>query len=181
VHLKGAYCCALPVWKWMKDHGGGSMVLTSSTSGLYGNFGQTNYGAAKLSLVGFMNTLKLEGAKDNIKVNAIAPVAGTRMTENLMPANVLEMLKPEYVTPGVVYLVSEDAPTGVIMTAGAGVFSAAQLIETNGLNLGHNASADDVAANWAKISDFAGAKHYTQGGEQTQKFFARLQEKPVVA
>jgi hypothetical protein len=80
----------------------------------------------------------------------------------------------------VVYLVSEDAPTGVIMTAGAGVFSAAQLIETEGLNLGHKANADDVAANWSKITDFTGAKHYTQGGEQTQKFFARLQDKPVI-
>jgi len=180
VHLMGTVKPCKALWETFKTQQYGRIVVTTSSTGLYGNFGQTNYGAAKLSLVGFMNTLKLEGAKDNIKVNAIAPVAGTRMTENLMPANVLEMLKPEYVTPGVVYLVSEDAPTGIIMTAGAGVFSAAQLVETNGLNLGHNASADDVAANWARISDFTGAKHYTQGGEQTQKFFARLQDKPVV-
>jgi NAD(P)-dependent dehydrogenase (short-subunit alcohol dehydrogenase family) len=180
VHLMGTVKPCKALWETMKKQQYGRIVVTTSSTGLYGNFGQTNYGAAKLSLVGFMNTLKLEGAKDNIKVNAIAPVAGTRMTENLMPANVLEMLKPEYVTPGVVYLVSDDAPTGMIMTAGAGVFSAAQIVETNGLNLGHTANADDVAANWAKISDFDGAKHYTQGGEQTQKFFARLQEKPVV-
>jgi NAD(P)-dependent dehydrogenase (short-subunit alcohol dehydrogenase family) len=154
--------------------------VTTSSTGLYGNFGQTNYGAAKLSLIGFMNTLKLEGAKDNIKVNAICPVAGTRMTENLMPPNVLEMLKPEYVTPAVVYLVSEDAPTGTILTAAAGVFAAAQIVETDGVNLGHHATADDVAANIAKITDFTGAKHYNQGGEQSQKFFARVQDKPVV-
>jgi NAD(P)-dependent dehydrogenase (short-subunit alcohol dehydrogenase family) len=180
VHLMGTVKPCKALWEIFKKQQYGRIVVTTSSTGLYGNFGQTNYGAAKLSLVGFMNTLKLEGAKDNIKVNAIAPVAGTRMTENLMPANVLEMLKPEYVTPGVVYLVSDDAPTGMIMTAGAGVFSAAQLVETDGLNLGHNATADDVAANWSKIADFTGAKHYTQGGEQTQKFFARLQDKPVV-
>src|SRR5882672_7473082 len=179
VHLMGTVKPCKAVWEIMKSQGYGRIVVTTSSTGMYGNFGQTNYGAAKLSLVGFMNSLKLEGAKDNIKVNAICPVAGTRMTENLMPPNVLEMLKPEYVTPAVVYLVSEDAPTGVIMTAGAGVFSAAQLVETDGVNLGHNATADDVAANIAKITDFTGAKHYNQGGEQSAKFFARIQDKPV--
>ena len=124
------------------------MVTTSST-GLYGNFGQTNYGAAKLSLVGFMNSLKLEGAKDNIQVNAICPVAATRMTENLMPPAVLEMLKPEFVSPAVAYLARDDAPTGVIMTAAAGVFAAAQMVETDGVNLGHSATADDIAAHFA--------------------------------
>ncbi|HEY1709204.1 MAG TPA: SDR family NAD(P)-dependent oxidoreductase, partial [Rhizomicrobium sp.] len=180
VHLMGTVKPCKALWETFKKQQYGRIVVTTSSTGLYGNFGQTNYGAAKLSLVGFMNTLKLEGAKDNIKVNAISPVAGTRMTENLMPANVLEMLKPEYVTPGVIYLVSEDAPTGMIMTAGAGIFSAAEIVESNGLNMGHAATADDIAASWAKISDFTGAKHYTQGGEQTQKFFARLQEKPVI-
>src|SRR6202000_1785020 len=107
------------IWPIMKAQKYGPIVVTTSSTGLYGNFGQTNYGAAKLSLVGFMNTLKLEGAKDNIKVNAICPVAGTRMTEGLMPPNVLEMLKPEYVTPAVVYLGSEDAPAGTILTAAA--------------------------------------------------------------
>ena len=180
VHLMGTVKPCKALWEIFKKQQYGRIVVTTSSTGLYGNFGQTNYGAAKLSLVGFMNTLKLEGAKDNIKVNAICPVAGTRMTENLMPPNVLAMLKPEYVTPAVVYLVSEDAPTGVIMTAAAGVFAAAQLVETDGVNLGHNATADDVAANWAKISDFTGAKHYNQGGEQSQKFFARINDKPVV-
>ncbi len=180
VHLMGTVKPCKALWEIFKKQQYGRIVVTTSSTGLYGNFGQTNYGAAKLSLIGFMNTLKLEGAKDNIKVNAICPVAGTRMTENLMPPNVLAMLKPEYVTPAVVYLVSEDAPTGTILTAAAGVFAAAQLVETDGVNLGHNATADDVAANIAKITDFTGAKHYNQGGEQSQKFFARITDKPVV-
>jgi len=180
VHLMGTVKPVKAMWQMMRDQQYGRIIVTTSSTGLYGNFGQTNYGAAKLSLIGFMNSLKLEGAKDNIKVNAICPVAGTRMTENLMPANVLEMLKPEYVTPGVVYLCSEEAPTGVILTAAAGAFAAAQLVETDGINLGHKATADDVAANWAKITDFTNAKHYNQGGEQSQKFFARIQDKPLV-
>ena len=180
VHLMGTVKPCKAVWQIMRDQQYGRIVVTTSSTGLYGNFGQTNYGAAKASLIGFMNSLKLEGAKDNIKVNAVCPVAGTRMTENLMPPNVLEMLKPEYVTPGVVYLASEDAPTGVILAAAAGVFAAAEIEETDGVNLGHKASADDVAANWAKIADFSTAKHYSQGSEQFQKLFARLQDPPVV-
>src|SRR6202789_3741754 len=104
VHLMGTVKPAKALWQIMKDQKYGRIVVTTSGTGLYGNFGQTNYGAAKLSLVGFMNSLKLEGAKDNIRVNAVCPVAATRMTESLMPPAVVEMLKPEYVTPGVVYL-----------------------------------------------------------------------------
>ena len=180
VHVMGTVKPAKALWQIMRDQQYGRIVVTTSSTGLYGNFGQTNYGCAKLGLVGFMNTLKLEGAKDNIKVNAICPVAATRMTENLMPPQMLEMLKPEYVTPGVVFLASKDAPTGMILTAGAGIFSAAQIIESSGINLGHGADADTVAQYWSKISDFTGAKHFTMGGEQTQKFMERLQEKPVV-
>jgi NAD(P)-dependent dehydrogenase (short-subunit alcohol dehydrogenase family) len=179
VHVMGTVKPTKAVWQIMRDQQYGRIVVTTSSTGLYGNFGQTNYGAAKLGLVGFMNTLKLEGAKDNIKVNAISPVAATRMTEGIIPPQVFEMLKPEYVTPAVVFMASEDAPTGVIMTAGAGIFSAAEIIESNGVNLGHNADADTVAEYWTKISDFTGAKHYTMGGDQTQKFMERLQEKPV--
>jgi NAD(P)-dependent dehydrogenase (short-subunit alcohol dehydrogenase family) len=180
VHLMGTVKPCKAIWQIMRDQQYGRIVVTTSSTGLYGNFGQTNYGAAKASLIGFMNSLKLEGAKDNIKVNAVCPVASTRMTENLMPPNLLEMLKPEYVTPGVVYLASENAPTGVILTAAAGVFAAAEIEETDGVNLGHTASADDVAANWAKIADFSTAKHYSQGSEQSAKFFTRLQDPPVV-
>jgi len=179
VHVMGTVKPAKACWQIMRDQQYGRIVVTTSSTGLYGNFGQANYGAAKLGLVGFMNTLKIEGARDNIRVNAICPVAATRMTENLMPPPMLEMLKPEYVTPGVVYLASEEAPSGVILTAGAGVFSAAQLVETEGVNLGHNANADDVAAHWGKIADFSTARHYDAGMGQTQKIMSRLQDKPL--
>lgn len=175
VHLVGSVKVTKACWETMKAQQYGRIVMTSSSSGLYGNFGQTNYGAAKLGLVGFMNTLKLEGQKDNIKVNSLAPVAGTRMTENLMPPQALEALKPEYVTPGVIYLVSDEAPNGVILAAGGGAFAVAQIVESNGAFLGHNGlSAEKVAENWGKISDMSGAKPYFMGGEQTQKFFARI-------
>src|ERR1700722_5115030 len=149
VHVMGTVKPAKAVWQIMRDQQYGRIVVTTSSTGLYGNFGQTNYGTAKLGLVGFMNTLKLEGAKDNIKVNAICPVAATRMTENLMPPEVVAMLKPEYVTPAVVFLASDDAPTGVVISAAAGAFSSAQIVESNGVNLGHTATADDAAANWS--------------------------------
>jgi NAD(P)-dependent dehydrogenase (short-subunit alcohol dehydrogenase family) len=180
VHLLGTVKPVKAAWDIMKAQGYGRIVVTTSSTGLYGNFGQTNYGAAKLSLVGFMNSLKLEGAKDNIRVNAVCPVAATRMTEALMPPAVLEMLKPEYVSPAVAFLASEEAPSGVIITAAAGVFAAARIVETDGINLGHGATADDVAANFAKISDWSSAKHYGQGGEQNAKFFARVQDKPLL-
>jgi NAD(P)-dependent dehydrogenase (short-subunit alcohol dehydrogenase family) len=180
VHLLGTVKPCKAVWEIMKAQGYGRIVVTTSSTGLYGNFGQTNYGAAKLSLVGFMNSLKLEGAKNNIKVNAVCPVAATRMTEALMPPNVLEMLKPEFVSPAVAYLASDDAPTGMIITAAAGAFAAAQIVETDGVNLGHGATADDIAAHFPQITDWSTAKHYGQGGEQNMKFFARVQEKPLL-
>ena len=180
VHLMGTVKPAKAMWEIMKAQKYGRIVVTTSSTGLYGNFGQTNYGAAKLSLVGFMNSLKIEGAKDNIRVNAICPVAATRMTENLLPPEVQQMLKPEYVSPAVAYLAGEDAPSGVIISAAAGVFAAAQIVETDGVNLGHKASADDVAAHFSQIADFSTAKHYDQGGEQSAKFFARVQEKPLI-
>ncbi|HWA03992.1 MAG TPA: SDR family NAD(P)-dependent oxidoreductase [Rhizomicrobium sp.] len=179
VHVMGTVKPAKAMWEIMKTQQYGRIVVTTSSTGLYGNFGQTNYGTAKLGLVGFMNTLKLEGAKDNIKVNAICPVAGTRMTENLMPPQMLEMLKPEYVTPAVVYLASDEAPTGCIVSAGAGVFSSAQIVESTGVNLGHGANADTVAANWARIADFTGAKHFNMGGEHSAHIFERLKDAPV--
>ena len=180
VHLLGTVKPCKAVWEIMKAQNYGRIVVTTSSTGLYGNFGQTNYGAAKLSLVGFMNSLKLEGAKDNIKVNAVCPVAATRMTEALMPPNVLEMLKPEFVSPAVAYLASDDAPTGTIITAAAGAFAAAQIVETDGVNLGHAATADDIAAHFSEIADWSTAKHYGQGGEQNMKFFARVQDKPLL-
>jgi len=176
VHVMGSVKPLKAVWQLMRDQQYGRIVVTTSSTGLYGNFGQANYGAAKLALIGLMNTLKIEGLKDNIRVNAICPVAATRMTENLMPPQMLEQLKPDFVTPAVVFLASEDAPTGAILTAGAGVFSAAEMIETAGVNLGHAATADTIAESWPRISDFSTAKHYNTGAEQVAKIFDRLRD-----
>ncbi|THD62202.1 SDR family NAD(P)-dependent oxidoreductase [Phenylobacterium sp.] len=172
VHLMGTVKPAKAVWEIMREQNYGRIVCTTSSSGLYGNFGQSNYGAAKLGIIGFMNTLKLEGQKNNIHVNAIAPVAATRMTENLMPPAILERLKPEYVTPGVVFLCSDEAPTGCILTAGAGAFALARIVETEGVYLGEGGlSVEEVRDNWAKITDPAGQQAYQAGGEQSAKFF----------
>lgn len=175
VHLMGTVKPAKAVWDIMREQNYGRIVVTTSSTGLYGNFGQSNYGAAKLGLVGFMNTLKLEGQKNNIHVNAISPVAATRMTENLMPPQILEQLKPEFVTPGVVFLCSEDAPTGTVLTAGAGAFAVSRIVETEGAYLGAGATVEQIRDNWAKISDPAGQAAYMTGGEQTQKFFRKMQ------
>jgi NAD(P)-dependent dehydrogenase (short-subunit alcohol dehydrogenase family) len=176
VHLMGTVKPAKAVWEIMREQNYGRIVVTTSSSGMYGNFGQSNYGAAKLGIIGFMNTIKLEGQKNNIHINAISPVAATRMTENLMPPAILEKLKPEFVTPGVVYLASEDAPTGVILTAGAGVFAVARLYETEGVYLGEGGlSVEEVRDNWARISDPAGQQAYVNGGEQSGKFFRKMQ------
>ena len=176
VHLFGTVKPAKAVWDIMRTQNYGRIVVTTSSSGLYGNFGQSNYGAAKLGLIGFMNTLKLEGQKNNIHVNAISPVAATRMTENLgMPPEVLAQLKPEFVTPGVVFLCSEDAPTGAILTAGAGAFALSRIVETEGVYLGGGATVEAIRENWSKIADETGAKAYFNGGEQTGKFFRKMQ------
>lgn len=178
VHVMGSVKPTKAVWAIMKEQQYGRIIVTTSSSGLYGNFGQTNYGAAKLAVVGFMNTLKLEGQKDNIKVNALAPVAASRMTENLMPPEALALLKPEYVTPGVICLAQDDAPTGKILCAGAGVFSLSEIHESEGLLVGHDdLTAEKVWENWDKISDFSNAKPYFMGGEQSGKIFGMLAPK----
>ena len=175
VHLMGTVKPVKAIWEIMREQNYGRIVVTTSSSGLYGNFGQSNYGAAKLALIGFMNTIRLEGQKNNIHINAVAPVAATRMTENLMPPAVLEKLKPEYVTPGVVYLASEDAPTGAILTAGAGAFALARIYETEGVYLGEGGlSVEEVRDNWSKIEDPTGQQAYKAGGEQSAKFFRKL-------
>jgi len=180
VHLMGTVKPARAMWEIMKAQKYGRIVVTTSSTGLYGNFGQTNYGAAKASLVGFMHSLKLEGAKDNIHVNAICPVAATRMTEALLPPAIQELLKPEYISPAVAWLASDEAPTGLILTAAAGVFAAARLEETDGVNLGHAATAEDIAAHLGEIADWSTAKPYGQGGEQNAKFLAKIQDKPII-
>ena len=176
VHLMGTVKPVKAAWEIMKAQNYGRIIVTTSSTGLYGNFGQTNYGAAKLALVGFMNSLKLEGQKNNIHVNAISPVAATRMTESLMPPAMLEKLKPEYVTPGVVYLCSEEAPTGVILTAGAGAFAVARIYETDGAYLGEGGlSVEEIRDNWDKIQDPSKQEAYQNGAGQTGKLFRMTQ------
>jgi NAD(P)-dependent dehydrogenase (short-subunit alcohol dehydrogenase family) len=154
VHLMGAVYCSKAVWDIMRTQKYGRIVNTTSSSGLYGNFGQSNYGAAKMALVGLMQTLSIEGAKDNIKVNCLAPTAATAMTEGLMPQAVLDQLAPAAVTPGLLYLVSEDAPSRVILNAGAGTFARSYVTMTKGVHIGTGADADDqVAAQFEAISD----------------------------
>jgi NAD(P)-dependent dehydrogenase (short-subunit alcohol dehydrogenase family) len=142
VHLMGAVHCCKAVWPHMTAQKYGRIVMTTSSSGLYGNFGQSNYGAAKLALVGLMQTLSLEGAKNDIRVNCLAPTAATRMTEDLMPAEVLRALQPEAVVPAMLVLASADAPTRTTLCAGAGSVEAAHITMTQGAWIGIDESAD---------------------------------------
>jgi NAD(P)-dependent dehydrogenase (short-subunit alcohol dehydrogenase family) len=174
VHVLGTVKPVKAVWELMKSQGYGRIVVTTSSSGLYGNFGQANYGAAKMAIVGFMNTIKLEGQKHNVHINAISPVAATRMTEGLMPPEVLERLKPELVSPGVVFLASEDAPTGAILTAGGGAFALSQIYETEGVFLGTQPTVEGVRDHWAALSQPDGQKAYVNGAEQGAKFFRKM-------
>ena len=169
IHLMGSVKPTKMVWEIMKEQNYGRILVTTSSTGLYGNFGQSNYGAAKLGVVGFVNTLKLEGQKYNINCNVLCPVAYTRMTENLMPPEAEQLWTPGSVTPAVIYLSSENGPTGTILCAGAGVYSVAKIMESDGENLGLEASAEDLEKNWDKISDFSEAKPFFNGGEQTGK------------
>jgi NAD(P)-dependent dehydrogenase (short-subunit alcohol dehydrogenase family) len=171
VHLTGTAICTKAVWGPMRDAGYGRIVVTTSSSGLYGNFGQSNYGAAKLGVVGLMNTLRAEGAKYDIRVNALAPVAATRMTEDILPDQAKALLNPEEVTPGVVFLVSKDAPSGMILAAGAGGFAAAKIYETQGIWLAQNERTPEaVAARIDDILDPDGQQEYRSGSEQSMKF-----------
>jgi NAD(P)-dependent dehydrogenase (short-subunit alcohol dehydrogenase family) len=167
VHLMGAAICTQAVWATMRAQKYGRVVMTTSSSGLYGNFGQANYGAAKMALVGLMQTLAIEGAKDGIRVNCLAPTAATAMTAGLLPPAVLAALDPAAVTPALLHLVSEDAPTRAIVCAGAGTFERAYITLTPGLHLGTGPDvAEQVAAHFDAISDRHGETVPQSGAEQ---------------
>jgi NAD(P)-dependent dehydrogenase (short-subunit alcohol dehydrogenase family) len=169
VHLMGAVHCTKAVWDVMRTQNYGRIVMTTSSSGLYGNFGQSNYGAAKMALVGLMQTLALEGAKYDIRVNCIAPTAATHMTEDLLPPGQLALLRPELVSPGVLALVSEDAPTRAILCAGAGGFELANITLTKGIFIPGDAPlAETLLARWAEVADRGGEAVPAQGAVQGQ-------------
>ena len=171
VHLLGSAICAKAVWAGMRERNYGRVLFTSSASGVYGNFGQSNYGAAKAGMIGLMNVLHLEGAKNNIRVNTLLPTAATGMTEGLIPAELAALLSPETVTPAVLFLVSEDAPSKVILGAGAGVFAVTHIEETPGLFLGKaERNPETIAARFAEISDAKTARPLDNAFGQTFKF-----------
>ena len=171
VHLFGTANCTKAVWETMREQNYGRIMLTSSASGIYGNFGQSNYGAAKAAMIGLMNVLSQEGAKNNIRVNTLAPAAATRMLEGPFSEEAAKLMAPELVTPGVLFLVSENAPTKTILGAGAGCFSVVHIYETPAVFVGcANATVDDVAADWAKISDPTNEQPLDAAFAQTNKF-----------
>jgi NAD(P)-dependent dehydrogenase (short-subunit alcohol dehydrogenase family) len=168
VHLMGAVHCTKAVWNHMRDQSYGRIVMTTSSSGLYGNFGQANYGAAKLALVGLMQTLALEGAKYNIRVNCIAPTAATRMLDGLMSEETSKLLPPSAISPGVLALVAEDAPTRTILCAGGGSYELAHITLTRGIFAGTEADAPErIAGNWTAIGDRLGETVPEGGIEQS--------------
>ncbi|MDR3469445.1 MAG: SDR family NAD(P)-dependent oxidoreductase [Xanthobacteraceae bacterium] len=174
VHLIGTFNCCKAVWNGMRERNYGRIVVTTSSSGLFGNFGQANYGAAKAAMAGLMNVLAEEGRKSNIRVNTISPTAATRMTEELLPPEAQELLKPEAITPAVLYLLGEDAPTRTIMGAGAGSFAVIRIMETEGINLPPvDWTPDAIAAHFAEIADPSQAKALEGAFQQTQKYVAQ--------
>jgi NAD(P)-dependent dehydrogenase (short-subunit alcohol dehydrogenase family) len=179
VHLMGAVNCTKAVWAIMNDQKYGRIVMTTSSSGLYGNFGQANYGAAKMALVGLMQTLSIEGAKNDIRVNCLAPTAATRMTEGLMSEEVLAALKPEAVVPAMLVMVAENAPTRMILCAGAGTFEAAHITMTQGVHIGLSGDAPELLA--AKLAEVTNRQNDTvpmsgsaQGTNEVQKMMASV-------
>ena len=175
VHLLGSAYATKAVWDTMREQNYGRILMTSSSSGLGGNFGQSNYGAAKLGLVGLAKTLHHEGAKNNIRVNSIAPTAGTRMTEDLFPEEAYKAFDPSKVAPAALFLVSEDAPSNVIVGAGGGVFHSFAVTMNEGVLLvGDNCSVEGFAAQWEAISSRTGDKTFASGFEQSQSAMGHL-------
>jgi len=179
VHVEGAYKVTRAAWPHMREQGYGRIIFTASTSGIYGNFGQSNYGMAKLGLYGLTRTLAIEGRKNNILVNAIAPTGGTRMTEGLIPPQVFEQLKPELVSPLVVYLASNAcAETSGLFEVGGGWMGKVRWERSLGVGFDPRAgfSPEDVAASFAQICDFEGAAHPADNLEALKEMMANLQK-----
>lgn len=177
VHLKGAFNVTKAAFPVMRENNYGRIVMTTSATGLYGNFGQANYGAAKLGLVGFMNTLKIEGARYNILVNTIAPIAGTRMTAGVMPPDLVEKLKPDYVSPIVTYMCSEECTdSGIVFVAGAGYFSRAVMVEGPGIILDakKGVTIEDIRDRLADIKKLEGAQPFNQSNDEIARLVSAL-------
>ena len=171
VHLTGTVNCTHALWRHMIEREYGRIVFTTSASGLYGNFGQSNYGAAKAAMLGLMNVLHQEGSRKNVRVNLLAPTAATRMTEELLPPAVLPLLKPETITPGLLALVSEDAPSKMILGAGGGCFAETKVYETTGVALPDDElTPEAVIANMARIRDPEGQTEMPGAFDQTNKY-----------
>ena len=174
VHLMGTVNCTKAVWPIMQEQNYGRVVVTTSSSGMYGNFGQTNYGSAKMAVVGLMNTLVLEGKKHNIHVNALSPTAGTRMLDGLIPDEVKGIMSVESVTAGLLTLVDREAPNRMILCAGAGGYATTQIFETDGIFLPpEQQTPENVRAQLEQVCDRSNEKKLTAGFEQTNKFVGK--------
>lgn len=179
VHLMGSVHCTHAVWPHMLTAGYGRILMTTSVSGIYGNFGQANYGAAKSALVGLMNVLAIEGGPKGIRVNALAPTAATRMTKGLISPDKAEFVTPESISPGVLFLVSEDAPNGVILGAGGGVFAVSRMVESTPLFVPEDErTAAGIAARWAELDVLTDLDRYGSAFEQTDRYLRTI---PVTA
>ena len=184
VHLMGAAICSKAVWELMREQRWGRIVMTTSSSGLYGNFGQSNYGAAKMALVGLMQTLALEGEKYGVRVNCLAPTAATGMTEGVLSGDSLALLDPSLVSPALLPLVGEDAPTRAIVCAGAGHFATANVTLTEGVYVGLRPDAgEQLCSRWAEAADRTGEIVPAYGFTQAERELAKagFNEKSVVA
>lgn len=174
VHVMGSVNCTKAVWEIMKEQNYGRIVMTTSSSGMYGNFGQSNYGAAKMAVLGLMNTLVLEGAKNNIRVNALAPTAGTRMTEDLMPEEIIKAFAPEAVTAGMLTLCDDDAPNRFILCAGAGGYSSANIFETEGCFIPKGSqNPEAVREQWGELTALHNQSTLASGAKQGEKFVVK--------
>lgn len=174
VHLMGSVNCCKAVWSHMQSQNYGRILMTTSSSGLYGNFGQSNYGAAKMAVLGLMNTLVIEGKKYNIKVNALAPTAATRMTQDLLPPTVLDMLTLDAVTAGALTLCHKEAPNRFILSAGAGGYANTRLLETQGIFLSpQEQTPEKITENWPALIDDKQQGEYQAGAKQAEKFLSK--------